>query len=75
MGWYLFSEDKSKVERDDGVGDLTFLLLWHCCCRPPPSADVKRAIVITNMRELIYKFPLLLDAYRLGDIDVDGGHW
>jgi hypothetical protein len=73
MGWYLFSEDKSEVERDDGVRDLTFLLPWHCCRRPPPSADVKRAIVITNTRELIYEFPLLLDAYRSGDVDVDGG--
>ena len=41
---------------------------------PPPSADVKRAIVITNTRELIYEFPLLLDEYRSGDVDVDGGH-
>ena len=41
----------------------------------PPSADVKQAIVITNRRELIYEFPLLLDVYRSGDIDVDGGHW
>jgi hypothetical protein len=41
---------------------------------PPPSADVKQAIVIINTRELIYEFPLLLDAYRSGDVDIDGGH-
>ena len=28
----------------------------------PPSADIIRAIVIANARELIYELPLLLDA-------------
>jgi len=41
---------------------LPLLLPWHCCHRPPPSADVIQGIVITSTRELMYEFPLLLDA-------------
>jgi hypothetical protein len=35
MGWYLFSEDISEVERDDGVRDLTFLFHGTAVAAPP----------------------------------------